>query len=31
MNSAGDRKDFGECGLPWLLAEDNPVIRPGEE
>ena len=28
MNSAGDRKNFGEPDLPWLLAEDNPVISP---
>ena len=31
MNSAGDRKNSGECDLLWLLAEDNPVISLCEE
>ena len=30
-NSAGDGKNFGERDLPWLLAEDNPVISLCEE
>ena len=31
INSAGDRKNFAEGDLPWQIAEDNPVINPGEE
>ena len=29
--SAGDWRNFAEGGLPWFLAEDNPVISPCEE
>ena len=31
INSAGDWRNFAEGGLPWFLAEDNPVISPREE